>query len=130
MQNADGRLAFVGGIDLAMGRWDTPEHLPNDDRARGGRKIDNAGFHDTHCMIEGPAVDDVETNFRQRWNAHPHVGLDGRTPVPARTPEEALDPIPGATHAVQINRTVPPGRPGLSVRQPRRTAIPARASRG
>ena len=30
-------------------------------------------------MIEGPAVDDVETNFRQRWNAHPDSALGGRT---------------------------------------------------
>jgi phosphatidylserine/phosphatidylglycerophosphate/cardiolipin synthase-like enzyme len=129
VQNADGRLAFVGGIDLAMNRWDTPEHLPNDERARGGRAITNAGFHDTHCMIEGPAVDDVETNFRQRWNAHPQVGLEGRTPVPARTPEEALDPIPGATHAVQINRTVPPGVPGFPFVSPEHGDPGARLAR-
>jgi phosphatidylserine/phosphatidylglycerophosphate/cardiolipin synthase-like enzyme len=114
VQNADGRLAFVGGVDLALGRWDTPEHLPNDERARGGRDIANEGFHDTHTIIEGPAVDEVETNFRQRWNAHPHAGLGGRTPVPARSPGEVLDPIPGASHFVQINRTIPPGVPSFS----------------
>lgn len=113
VQNADGRLAFVGGIDLALGRWDTPEHLPNDERARGGRNVTNEGFHDTHCMIEGPAVDDVETNFRQRWNAHPDAVLGGRTNVPARPPAEAIDPIPQASHYVQVNRTLPSAVPGF-----------------
>jgi hypothetical protein len=110
VQNADGRMAFVGGVDLALGRWDTPEHLPDDERARGGRNPANDGFHDTHCMIEGPAVDDVETSFRQRWNAHPDAALGGRTPVPARPPSETIDPIPHASHIVQINRSLPPGR--------------------
>ncbi len=111
IQNADGRLAFLGGIDLACGRWDTPEHLANDERAEGGRNITDSGWHDTHCMIEGPAVDDVETNFRQRWNAHPDSALGGRTTVPARPPAELIDPIPEASHFVQINRTIPTGVP-------------------
>jgi phosphatidylserine/phosphatidylglycerophosphate/cardiolipin synthase-like enzyme len=111
VENADGRMAFVGGIDVAMGRWDTPQHLPNDDRAEGGRDKTNEGWHDTHCLIEGPAVDDVETNFRQRWNAHPGSVLEGRTPVPARDPSESIDPIPEASHYVQVNRTIPPGVP-------------------
>jgi len=129
VQNRDGRLAFVGGLDLAMNRWDTPEHLPHDERARGGRDPENAGFHDTHCMIEGPAVDDVETNFRQRWNVHPQSGLEGRTPVPSRTPEEALDPIPDATHFVQINRTVPPSVPSFPFVSPEHGDPGARLAR-
>ena len=114
MQNADGRVAFVGGVDLALGRWDTPEHLPDDERARGGRNPANEGFHDTHTMIEGPAVEDVETNFRQRWNAHPEAALGGHTPVPSRTPAEAIDPIPDASHYVQVNRNLPRGVPSFA----------------
>jgi phosphatidylserine/phosphatidylglycerophosphate/cardiolipin synthase-like enzyme len=118
VQNADGRLAFVGGIDLALERWDSQEHLPNDERAKGGRSIDNDGWHDTHCMIEGPAVDDVETNFRQRWNAHPDTAPGGRTNVPARPPAEAIDPIPQASHYVQVNRTLPRGVPHFPFADP------------
>jgi phosphatidylserine/phosphatidylglycerophosphate/cardiolipin synthase-like enzyme len=114
VQNVDGRLAFVGGIDLAMGRWDTPEHKPLDDDAAGGRDKTNSGWHDTHTMIEGPAVDDVETNFRQRWNAHPEASSGGRTNVPARPEAERAPAIPLATHAVQVNRTVPTGVPHFS----------------
>jgi phosphatidylserine/phosphatidylglycerophosphate/cardiolipin synthase-like enzyme len=118
VQNADGRLAFVGGIDLALGRWDSQEHLPNDERARGGRNIANDGWHDTHSMIEGPAVDDIEANFRQRWNAHPNAAQDGRTNVPARPPAEEIDPIPEACHYVQINRTLPGGVPHFPFADP------------
>lgn len=118
VQNTDGRLAFVGGIDLACSRWDSQEHLPMDERATGGRNIANVGWHDTHTMIEGPAVDDVEVNFRQRWNAHPDAVLGGRTSVPARTLAEAIDEIPEASHAVQINRTLPPGVPDFPFADP------------
>jgi phosphatidylserine/phosphatidylglycerophosphate/cardiolipin synthase-like enzyme len=118
VQNADGRLAFVGGVDLAIGRWDTPEHLPNDERARGGRNPANDGFHDVHCMVEGPAVEEVETNFRQRWNAHPDAVLGGRTPVPSRSPSEAIEPIPQASQYVQINRNLPPGVPSYQFINP------------
>jgi len=129
VQNADGRLAFVGGIDLALGRWDTQEHLPDDERARGGRDPAGEGWHDTHVMIEGPAVDDVEANFRQRWNAHPDAALGGRTIVSARTPGEMPDPIPQASHFVQINRTVPPGVPHFSFVDPAQGDPGARLAR-
>ena len=28
----DGRIAFAGGLDLTLGRWDTSQHLPDDPR--------------------------------------------------------------------------------------------------
>ena len=57
----DGRVAFVGGIDLTLDGgdpWDTPSHV-----ARGG-----IGWHDAAVRIEGPAVADVEQHFRTRWH--------------------------------------------------------------
>ncbi|HKX47983.1 MAG TPA: phospholipase D family protein [Gaiellaceae bacterium] len=57
----DGRVAFVGGIDLTLDGgdpWDTPAHV-----ARGG-----IGWHDAAVRIEGPAVADVEQHFRARWH--------------------------------------------------------------
>jgi phosphatidylserine/phosphatidylglycerophosphate/cardiolipin synthase-like enzyme len=113
VENADGRAAFLGGIDMALDRWDSGEHRPNDPRAQGGRVATGShpylGWHDVHTHITGPAVDDVETNFRQRWNAHPEAQTGGHTLVPGRS--TPLDPIPGASHFVQINRTFPAGVP-------------------
>lgn len=57
----DGRVAFVGGIDLTLDGgdpWDTPSHI-----ARGG-----IGWHDAAVRIEGPAVADVAQHFRLRWH--------------------------------------------------------------
>ncbi|XP_077213721.1 phospholipase D delta-like isoform X2 [Tasmannia lanceolata] len=71
--------AFIGGLDLCDGRYDTPEHrlfrdldtvFANDfhnpsitNRSKGPRQP----WHDLHCKIDGPAAYDIVTNFEQRW---------------------------------------------------------------
>ncbi|KAL6522092.1 hypothetical protein OROMI_031969 [Orobanche minor] len=71
--------AFVGGLDLCDGRYDTPEHrlfrdldtVFKDDYHNPtfppGKKGPRQPWHDLHCKIEGPAAYDVLTNFEQRW---------------------------------------------------------------
>ncbi|CAM8919071.1 unnamed protein product [Rhodiola kirilowii] len=71
--------AFVGGLDLCDGRYDTPEHrlfrdldtvFENDyhnPTFSGSSKGPRQPWHDWHCKIEGPAAYDVLTNFEQRW---------------------------------------------------------------
>ena len=57
----DGRVAFVGGIDLTLDGgdpWDTPSHV-----ARGG-----IGWHDAAVRLEGPVVADVARSFQLRWH--------------------------------------------------------------
>ncbi|KAJ0967900.1 hypothetical protein J5N97_024817 [Dioscorea zingiberensis] len=72
--------AFVGGLDLCDGRYDTPEHrifsdldtvFANDfhnptfsSESNGPRQP----WHDLHSKIEGPAAYDVLKNFEQRWH--------------------------------------------------------------
>jgi phosphatidylserine/phosphatidylglycerophosphate/cardiolipin synthase-like enzyme len=56
----DGRVAFVGGIDLSLlggDRRDEPEHPP-----RG-----SLGWHDAAARIAGPAVGDVTAHYAMRW---------------------------------------------------------------
>ncbi|KAL2895296.1 Phospholipase D delta [Bienertia sinuspersici] len=53
--------AFLGGLDLCDGRYDTPGHRSF------GTKGPREPWHDLHCKIEGPAAYDVLTNFEQRW---------------------------------------------------------------
>mmetsp|Transcript_9813 Transcript_9813/g.29512 ORF Transcript_9813/g.29512 Transcript_9813/m.29512 type:complete len:978 (-) Transcript_9813:2047-4980(-) len=78
-------VAFVGGIDLCDGRFDTHDHpifrtlqlehkkdFYNDciagvDGEAGGPRLP---WHDQHCRLEGPPAFDVLTNFEQRWK-HP-----------------------------------------------------------
>ncbi|XVF62245.1 hypothetical protein PTKIN_Ptkin08bG0201800 [Pterospermum kingtungense] len=71
--------AFVGGIDLCDGRYDTPEHRIlcdldttfKDDFHNptfpAGTKAPRQPWHDLHSKIEGPAAYDVLINFEQRW---------------------------------------------------------------
>jgi phosphatidylserine/phosphatidylglycerophosphate/cardiolipin synthase-like enzyme len=85
----DGRIAFVGGIDLTSedgDRFDTSGHP-----ARG-----KVGWHDVSTRIEGPAVADVAEHFGMRW----HETTGERLP-PAEPQASAGDV------ELQIVRTVP-----------------------
>ncbi|KAH7519875.1 hypothetical protein FEM48_Zijuj08G0083600 [Ziziphus jujuba var. spinosa] len=71
--------AFLGGLDLCDGRYDTPEHrlfrdlntVYQDDfhnpTFSAGTKAPRQPWHDLHSRIDGPAAYDVLLNFEQRW---------------------------------------------------------------
>ena len=63
----DDALAFVGGLDLAKGRWDTPQHRPDEAR----RQLPDGGryqpFHDLQWMVEGPVAAALGDLARERW---------------------------------------------------------------
>lgn len=80
----DGRrklIAYVGGLDLTGGRYDSPEHnlfstLKTDhldDFRNSNAKATPADvgprepWHDIHCRVEGPIARDVLENFIERW---------------------------------------------------------------
>ncbi len=121
-------VAFVGGIDLCHSRRDDADH--------GGdpQSFDMAAeygptppWHDVQAAVSGPAVHDVETVFRERWEdpspLHgsprrrsprrwwpPRRGdrglpLDVPTPLPPQLPPPPA--VAGGTHAVQLLRTYP-----------------------
>jgi phosphatidylserine/phosphatidylglycerophosphate/cardiolipin synthase-like enzyme len=84
----DGKLAFVGGIDLtdqAGDRYDSSEHPSS-------RRL---GWHDVAARMQGPAVADVHRHFAMRWSevTGEHV---------------AIPPPPGEVgpSTVQVVRTV------------------------
>jgi phosphatidylserine/phosphatidylglycerophosphate/cardiolipin synthase-like enzyme len=85
----DGKVAFVGGIDLTTlggDRADTPQHP-----ARG-----RLGWHDAAARVEGPAVADVAAHYAMRWSEVTGAELDaGAAPEPAGDVE------------LQVVRTVP-----------------------
>lgn len=63
----DDAVAFVGGLDLTIRRWDTPEHRPGDPR-----RVDPAGdpyapFHDVQMMVDGAAAVALGDLARERW---------------------------------------------------------------
>ncbi|KAJ4712931.1 Phospholipase D [Melia azedarach] len=73
-------IAFVGGLDLCKGRYDTPAHplfrtletVHKDDFRNPSFPEPITGgprepWHDLHCRIDGPAAYDILTNFEERW---------------------------------------------------------------
>lgn len=65
----DGSLAFVGGLDLTIRRWDTSDH-----RAAHALRCDPQGkpyppFHDIQCMVDGDAAASLFDLAEERWRA-------------------------------------------------------------
>lgn len=72
----DDSLAFVGGLDLARDRWDTPEH-----RAYHPQRINPLGshfrpFHDLQLVFDGDAASVAGEYFRERWKLIHHRQLN------------------------------------------------------
>jgi phosphatidylserine/phosphatidylglycerophosphate/cardiolipin synthase-like enzyme/uncharacterized membrane protein YdjX (TVP38/TMEM64 family) len=108
----DGRLAFVGGIDLNAGRWDTPAHLPHEPRRAppGDRR---PPLHDHMLMVEGEVAASVEQLAIERWRC-----ATGEAVEPTTAPSPGLWPAHIQPQfrdiEVGISRTRPSweGRPG------------------
>jgi phosphatidylserine/phosphatidylglycerophosphate/cardiolipin synthase-like enzyme len=74
----DGKVAFVGGINMTQDYWDTCAHASGDDRRvsydvvdpaeRARRAAQALPLHDLFSRFVGPAVADVEANFVERYN--------------------------------------------------------------
>lgn len=113
-------IAYLGGIDLCHSRRDDEHH-------HGDRQVlpmapaygATPAWHDVQVAIQGPAVHDVETSFRERWEDSVPLTLNpGRRltsflqredlapePLP---PQEPPPPEPeGGFQHVQILRTYP-----------------------
>ncbi len=113
-------IAYVGGIDLCHSRRDDADH-GGDPQAL--EMADEYGatppWHDIQAAITGPAVRDVETVFRERWedpaplSRNPVYWLQDKilrhdlTPDPMPEQAPAPPPVDGGTHVVQLLRTYP-----------------------
>ena len=113
-------IAYLGGIDLCHSRRDGIEHDGDVQRVEMPQVFGpRPAWHDVHCAITGPAVFDVETVFRERWEDSTPLTLNpgrllssvsqGEDLSPRPLPEQAPPPPPPseACEAVQILRTYP-----------------------
>jgi phosphatidylserine/phosphatidylglycerophosphate/cardiolipin synthase-like enzyme len=98
----DGRVAFLGGIDIG------PDLISN------GRHDANPFRHDVHLRVTGPVVNDLAALFRSRWNteapkARATIGeYNTRAPgVPLPLPH--VDAIPALVASTE--------RPGTTIAQ-------------
>lgn len=118
-------VAYVGGIDLCHARRDDARHAGDPQpQVLAGEYGDRPPWHDMQAAISGPAVHDVETVFRERWEDPTTLSqspiilirdrLRGLDTTPDPLPEQAPPPPPvdGGTHVVQLLRTYPDLRRG------------------
>ena len=111
----DDAVAFCGGLDITIRRWDTAEH-----RLDEARRVDPAGvpyrpFHDVQAVVDGAAAQALAELARERWMR----GACERTP-PVRP---TGDPWPSRVKPdfseieVGIARTLPPSEESQEVRE-------------
>jgi phosphatidylserine/phosphatidylglycerophosphate/cardiolipin synthase-like enzyme len=96
--------AYVGGMDLAIDRWDDWRH---DAETKEGR---NFGWHDIQVRVRGNAVVQLWANFKERWEAERKKEETLECPVPNWN-EKDFDKGKGpkmGNQYVQVLRTVGP----------------------
>jgi phosphatidylserine/phosphatidylglycerophosphate/cardiolipin synthase-like enzyme/uncharacterized membrane protein YdjX (TVP38/TMEM64 family) len=64
----DDRIAFLGGIDLTTGRWDTSDHPAVDQRRANPDGSEYAPWHDVHLVVTGPIVQTIAETVEERWH--------------------------------------------------------------
>lgn len=63
----DGEIAFCGGADIAVNRWDTVGHRDDDPRRILPHRIHHGPRHDVMVLVEGAAAAALADLFRTRW---------------------------------------------------------------
>jgi len=108
----DDSLAFTGGMDLTVGRWDTQKHAKDDPRRRWPDGTPCNPVHDLQIAIDGHAAKAIARVARDRWREAtgekiPFAEMADRWPA-ALSPDFTEVPV-------AIARTVPglAGRRGV-----------------
>jgi phospholipase D1/2 len=101
----DDSIAFLGGIDLTIGRLDEPCHKPIDPRRRNPDGSTYEPYHDVQVAVSGPAAEALGTVARDRWKR-----ATGRTLPPATASEDVWpESLPADLTNVEVSiaRTYP-----------------------
>jgi phospholipase D1/2 len=64
----DDSVAFCGGMDLTVRRWDTCAHHPAEPRRRYRSRTPYAPTHDVQMVVAGDAAAALGTRARDRWH--------------------------------------------------------------
>nr|WP_082929281.1 phospholipase D-like domain-containing protein [Mycobacterium sp. 852013-51886_SCH5428379] len=110
----DDALAFCGGIDLTIGRWDTRLHL-NDDPRRSAAGNSYGPRHEVATVVDGAAAHALAEVARDRWRTATGETLEpvdtGRTFWPPAVRDPLCDVVVG------IARTLPAPPADVEVRE-------------
>lgn len=119
----DGSLAFVGGLDLTIRRWDTSEHRAVHELRRdpGGKPY--PPFHDVQCMVDGEAAASLFDIAEERWRAAGQRAHERRAQKSGRWPANV--PVEAEHMPVGIARTEVVCPAGSSTNEVERSLIAA-----
>ena len=101
----DDTLAFVGGLDLTLRRWDCPEHAPQDPR-RTADDEPYPPFHDIMIAVDAEAARQLGELCRERWRLATGQRLKAVESDSDPWPAELEPNVTGVD--VGIARTLPP----------------------
>jgi phospholipase D1/2 len=113
----DDAVAFIGGIDLTVRRWDESHHAADDPRRLAYDKP-YPPFHDLMVALDGEAARSLGALARERW-----LNATGRRLKPVRLDDGEHDPWPASLEPqldgveVGIARTLPPRGEAPAVRE-------------
>ncbi|GJE75720.1 phospholipase D-like domain-containing protein [Methylorubrum suomiense] len=85
----DDAVAFCGGSDFEVNRWDTPAHRDRDPRRRLPSGEDYPPRHDVMMLVDGPAAGALADLARERWRR-----ATGEVLAPPTPAERGVDPWP------------------------------------
>lgn len=87
----DGALAFTGGMDLTVDRWDTSRHHPVDPHRCLPDGTPYGPVHDVMLMLDGPAASAICALANERWTGctGEEVSIPCRAGDPTLWPEDA-----------------------------------------
>lgn len=99
----DGVLAFSGGLDLTIRRWDTDAHEPHHPKRTDPDGKPYPPFHDVQCMVDGEAAASLADIAANRWRL---AGCTAETPAAVRSDRwPASVPVQARGMTVGIART-------------------------
>ena len=81
----DGKIAFLGGLDLCSGRWDDRQHRANNPQRVNADQSAYAPFHDVQTYHLGPVAEHLAKFFQEQWRTVCECDLD--LAAPKQTPK-------------------------------------------
>lgn len=118
----DDKVAFCGGGDISVDRWDTPAHLESDQRRIMPRQECHAPRHEVMILVDGQAAAALGALCRERWTRAtgdevPPPDDGGGDPWPEHIPAHLTDVEVG------VARTLPAWRGAEGVEEIRRLTL-------
>jgi phosphatidylserine/phosphatidylglycerophosphate/cardiolipin synthase-like enzyme len=96
----DGKVAFVGGIDLTVMRWDTSGHTPSDPHRHLPDDLPYVPVHDLQMAVDGDAAQAVCGVAAERWLAATGEQLSNLVCESDPWPEELVPDFRGTPVAI------------------------------